>query len=420
MKFELTNPKAWQSVSERNIPMGDKIKVYEKLGGAYRLGEDGGEQVFNDIKELLKHKLNEEDGADHEVGMALNHLDDIIKNATELKSKVGTDETNLAGWIQDHISQAQNYIDQANTGFHKLDGTDESLNEDTYPNVNVTSLVNERVDMDKLEFELKYLKKNNPGKKVEYHFIKSSEYPNGYYFTLNKKIIKNIYKNGVDGVNESKWEVPKGKKEVVLSNAILDFLQDRKLITGINAQKVHKELIAFIKNKIESVNEVKYPTDLKIGSVIFGQAFSRLKGIEGGRYYKIVDMDDTTATLARTDPSGSVSSPTKVRHKLDSIEAGIKSAKRGDRNGIVVIKDSVNEAVSDNEIDKIKFAVQRAGSFMRIGAELKNAGIKYSFSTEPLPIYMIKVGAKYFALVNKKFADKPDFVIGDTAGGMMD
>ena len=109
------------------------------------------------------------------------------------------------------------------------------------------------------------------------------------------------------------------------------------MITGLNAQLVHKELTAFIKNKIESVNE------------------------------------------------------------------------------------SVNEiAVSDNEMDKIKFAIQRAGSFMRIGTELKNVGIKYSFSTEPLPIYMIKVGGKYFALVNKKFADKPDFVIGDTAGGMMD
>jgi hypothetical protein len=92
-----------------------------------------------------------------------------------------------------------------------------------------------------------------------------------------------------------------------------------------------------------NVNEAKYPTDLKVGSVILGQGFTRLKGIEGGKYYKIVDMDDTTATLTRTDPSGKVSSPTKVRHKLDSIEGGIKTAKRGDENGIVVIKESVNE-----------------------------------------------------------------------------
>lgn len=96
----------------------------------------------------------------------------------------------------------------------------------------------------------------------------------------------------------------------------------------------------------ESVNEAKYPTDLKIGSVIKGQGFTRLKGIDGGKYYKIVDMDDTTATLTRTDPTGKTSSPTKVRHKLDSIEAGIKTAKRGDENGVVVIKESVVNEIS--------------------------------------------------------------------------
>ena len=60
MKFELTNPKAWNAVNEKDIPMKHKIKVYEKLGGAYRLGEDGGEQVFNKMTELLKHKMQED------------------------------------------------------------------------------------------------------------------------------------------------------------------------------------------------------------------------------------------------------------------------------------------------------------------------------------------------------------------------
>ena len=125
MKFEVTNPKAWKAVNEKNIPMSHKIKVYEKLGGAYRLGEDGGEQVFNKMTELLKHKNKMNEGPetpDHEVGMANGQLDDIIRNATELKGTVGEKEMNLPGWIQDHISQAQNFINQANTGVHKLDG----------------------------------------------------------------------------------------------------------------------------------------------------------------------------------------------------------------------------------------------------------------------------------------------------------
>jgi hypothetical protein len=121
MKFKVTNPKAWKSVNEKDMPMSHKIKVYEKLGGAYRLGADGGEQVFNKMTELLKHKISEgPESQDHEVSMAGGQLDDIIRNATELKGKIGEQEMNLPGWIQDHISQAMQFINQANTGYHEL------------------------------------------------------------------------------------------------------------------------------------------------------------------------------------------------------------------------------------------------------------------------------------------------------------
>jgi hypothetical protein len=123
MKFKVTNERVWKSVNEKNIPMSHKIKIYEKLGGAYRLGKDGGEQVFNNMTELLKHKMQQETAAgDHEVSMSMGQLDDVIKNANELKAKIGTNEKNLPGWIQDHISQAQNFINQANTGYHELKG----------------------------------------------------------------------------------------------------------------------------------------------------------------------------------------------------------------------------------------------------------------------------------------------------------
>ena len=122
MKFEITHPKIWKAVNEKSIPMKHKIQIYEKLGGAYRFGQDGGEQVYNKMTELLKSKINEgPESQDHEVSMAGGQLDDIIRNATELKGKVGEKEMNLPGWIQDHISQAMQFINQANTGFHKLD-----------------------------------------------------------------------------------------------------------------------------------------------------------------------------------------------------------------------------------------------------------------------------------------------------------
>ena len=129
MKFEITHPKIWNKLGEKSIPMKQKIQIYEKLGGAYRLGEDGGEQVYNKMTELLKSRMNINEGPetnDHEVSMAGGQLDDIIRNATELKGKVGEKEMNLPGWIQDHISQAMQFINQANTGFHKLEGEQEA------------------------------------------------------------------------------------------------------------------------------------------------------------------------------------------------------------------------------------------------------------------------------------------------------
>jgi hypothetical protein len=123
MKFEITHPKIWKKLAEKNIPMKNKIQIYEKLGGAYRFGQDGGEQVYNKMTELLKSKMNINEGPetqDHEVSMAGGQLDDIIRNATELKGKVGEKEMDLPGWIQDHISQAMQFINQANTGYHKL------------------------------------------------------------------------------------------------------------------------------------------------------------------------------------------------------------------------------------------------------------------------------------------------------------
>ena len=85
------------------------------------------------------------------------------------------------------------------------------------------------------------------------------------------------------------------------------------------------------------LSEAKYPTNLYVGSVILGIGFTGLKGIEGGKYYKVVEMDDTTATLVPSDENGRVKGSKKVRHKLSSIEGGIKTASRGDENGIETV-----------------------------------------------------------------------------------
>jgi len=57
---------------------------------------------------------------DHEVAMAQASLKSIAKAAIELSQKIGGVERNIPGWIQDHISKAENYIEQAAQGFHEL------------------------------------------------------------------------------------------------------------------------------------------------------------------------------------------------------------------------------------------------------------------------------------------------------------
>ena len=83
--------------------------------------------------------------------------------------------------------------------------------------------------------------------------------------------------------------------------------------------------------------------------------------------------------------------------------------------------ESVNEGVSSADMDKIKGAVEAANSFMGVGSELKKLGMKYTFATEPLPIYIIQpTPNNKVAIVNKKYVTKPDFVVGDIAVGIME
>ena len=53
--------------------------------------------------------------------MAQASLKSIIRSSAQLMSKIGNMERDIPGWIQDHITNAENYIDQAAQGFHELE-----------------------------------------------------------------------------------------------------------------------------------------------------------------------------------------------------------------------------------------------------------------------------------------------------------
>ena len=132
MKFEVTNPKVWKALSEKNIPMSDKIKVYEKLGGAYRLGEDEGEQVFNKLTELLKHRMNEDDdnsspeeSSPEETlaglkDMAMGNLERIADYANMIEVRM-QDGQELDSWMYSQLTVA---LENLNSVHDAMDGDD--------------------------------------------------------------------------------------------------------------------------------------------------------------------------------------------------------------------------------------------------------------------------------------------------------
>jgi CYTH domain-containing protein len=59
--------------------------------------------------------------------MAQNQLGSIIKHATELKQKMGEEEKQIPAWIQDHITNSENYISQAASNYHEYGDSNESV-----------------------------------------------------------------------------------------------------------------------------------------------------------------------------------------------------------------------------------------------------------------------------------------------------
>ncbi len=106
--------RALREEEEVNLP-GDQEKI--------DVAEPKGKITAADFKKLrsMKKKHSVKEGGDHEVAMAMSSLKEIVSNATQLMQKLGGIERNIPGWIQDHITNAENYIEQANQGFHEVE-----------------------------------------------------------------------------------------------------------------------------------------------------------------------------------------------------------------------------------------------------------------------------------------------------------
>jgi RNA polymerase-interacting CarD/CdnL/TRCF family regulator len=121
-------------VNESHFKVGDKVKMsHGGVGVIKSLDKEEGadDEKYYNVElangDVMKHAPNEltKEANDHEVKMSNGQLLDIAKNASELMTKIGETEKDLPAWIQDHISQAQNFLNQANTGYHELEESTE-------------------------------------------------------------------------------------------------------------------------------------------------------------------------------------------------------------------------------------------------------------------------------------------------------
>ena len=154
VKPQPTNSILWTATGRvcEGRPMVERVKMYEKKGGGWRMGKSVDETVYTTLREfytnevkprkeakefIVKRRLTpesvlreddmQEPGGDvvasngvqdHEVSMAKASLMSIGKAVNDLMGRLGDQEKDIPGWIQDHITNAENYIVQASKGYY--------------------------------------------------------------------------------------------------------------------------------------------------------------------------------------------------------------------------------------------------------------------------------------------------------------
>ncbi len=255
------------------------------------LGAEPGQVVSNPYARAFAPQptIKEAEGEDHEVSMANNSIDTIIKMANELKAKMGENEKEIPAWIQDHIAKAENLISQASSNYHEY-GTNESVNEGIWPKSKLS---------DRFEFELDAeLKKNFKGRFYVvghdlYHNNKKVLTIDGDKDSINA-IVKKLKSTIKESINEN--------ARIVLVNPNTNKFVKTVMYSGPNnvvdkeVEKLNEKLPNSQKQKgfywkvssFESVNEVSYnikadnPYQFINGAVAVLGAYVRDEKLESG------------------------------------------------------------------------------------------------------------------------------------------
>ncbi len=111
---------------------GDKYYwTWNPKSGKSQKSDAGFESKADAQRDFMRKSkyMKESEGQDHEVSMAQNSLKSIISSASQLMNMLGQDEKDIPAWIQDHITNAENYINQASKNYHEYHNGGEDMDE---------------------------------------------------------------------------------------------------------------------------------------------------------------------------------------------------------------------------------------------------------------------------------------------------
>jgi hypothetical protein len=234
--------------------------------------------------------IKEAEGEDHEVSMANNSLDTIIKMATELKAKMGENEKDIPAWIQDHITNAANYISQASTNYHEYGQKESIVNEDNTAFETLMLIRNLEQTNKLLAQDLKTSKRLPNDKKEN---IKKSIVVNQGLINYYKENFKNLKNN--ESVNEATpcWKgykqvgmKDKGGRQVpncVPNESVVNEISGRTpkiFVKTAAVEKKIKELMADRKKAVVPYNTEKDPKKKEILKQILIKLTKQIQGYE--------------------------------------------------------------------------------------------------------------------------------------------
>jgi len=208
---------------------------------------------------------------------------------------------------------------------------------------------------------------------------------------------------------------PMPRMELIKTDSLIAY---RKGVAG-NWRMALSMLAGVVENTGALLNELGAGTDgVTKATALTREILKARRSLAGGQ------QPDPRIDVASSDEEhmsrfeeGKPADPTENMSPEDAAKWKVEHDKNKDKFK------SADWKVAADSLQVLREAILEASSFMDIGSELKKRKIKYDFTTGDPPIapayYTVNVEGKRYGIVNKRYADKPDFTVGDIAVGKM-